>query len=82
VHRAATSSLPGGGFAGNHHDEVGLHQPRQHAVDSCIPASGPTSGIESNSDSSATFEVRSSLGERAADDRDQLLQVERFRRYS
>ena len=33
VQRARDQFLAGAGLAGDHHREVGLHQPRQHAVD-------------------------------------------------
>ena len=33
VQRARDQFLAGAGFAGDHHREVGLHQPRQHPVD-------------------------------------------------
>ena len=79
MQRACDQFLAGTRLAGDHHREVGLHQAREHAVDflHCRRAPDQRDCVEIlrlDWDARALF----GLGERAADNRDQLLEIERF----
>ena len=79
VQRARHQFLAGAGLAGDHHREVGLHQPRQHAVDFLHRrrAADQRDRIEFGFVVVACHPLLR-LRQRAADDGDQLLQVERL----
>jgi hypothetical protein len=80
MQRARDQFLAGAGFAGDHHRQVGLHQPRQHAVDSCIAASGrPAAWPVVRLGRSAARALRFGSTMRARDDGDQFGQVEGLR---
>ncbi len=79
VQRARDQLLAGAGFARNHDSEIGLHQPRQHAIDFLHR--------RRTSDQRNRFEILDlgglagallRLRQSAADDGDQLLKVERL----
>ena len=80
VQRARDQFLAGAGLAGDHHGQIGLHQPRQHAVDFLHRrrAADQRDGAEIL-DLRRLARALLRLGQRAPDDRDQLLQVERLR---
>ena len=79
VQRARDQLLAGAGLAGDHHRQVGLHQPREQRKMSCIAGERPTSGMFSSAASSSDASPPAlRLGERAPDDRDQFLEIERL----
>ena len=79
MERAGDQFLAGAGLAGDHHREVGLHQPRQHPVDFLHRrrAADQRDRIEFAFVGRACHPLLR-LGQCAADDGDELLQVERF----
>ena len=79
VQRARHQFLAGAGLAGDHHGEVGLHQPRQHAVDFLHRrrAADQRNRIEFGF-VGVIRDPLLRLRQRAADDGDQFLQVERL----
>ena len=79
VQRARHQFLAGAGFAGDHHRQIGLHQPRQHAVDFLHRrrAADERNIVELFASwRRRPFLFR--LRQRAADDGDELLEVERL----
>ena len=80
VQRARDQFLAGAGLAGDHHGEIGLHQPRQHAVDFLHRrrAADQRNGIRIRLRRPRRCTLLR-LGQRAADDRDQFLEIERLR---
>ena len=80
VQRARHQLLAGAGLAGNHHGEIGLHQPRQHPVDFLHRrrAADQRYRVEFGF-VGMVGDPLLRLGQRPPDDRDQFLQVERLR---
>jgi len=78
VERAGDQLLAGAGLAVDEHGEVRLHQPREDAVD-LLHRRGATHQRHRLADVGQLFQLAGArFGERAADDADQLLQVERL----
>ena len=79
VQRAGHQFLAGAGLAVDHHGEVGLHQARERAIDFLHRRRAPDERHALDLLGRAGVAVLARLGHRAADDADQLLEVEGLR---